>query len=104
MISCDIISSVLQNFGAGATFICFINLSHHYTIDNRGGRRDWKHVHTYMADACHGHMTISKVRKSHNFAIPQRLRLLPLRKYFVHCSRVAQGPEAKEERIRQFSE
>ena len=30
----------------------------HVGIDNRGGRRDWKHVHTYTADACHSHVTI----------------------------------------------
>ena len=69
------------------------------TIDNRGGRRDWKRLYMYTADARHGHVTLSKVRESHNFATPQRLHLLPSREVFVHCSRVARGPEVKE-RIR----
>ena len=46
------------------------------TIDSRGGRRDWKRLYVYTEDACHGHVTLSE---SHNFATPQRLRLLPLR-------------------------
>ena len=69
-------------------------------IDNRGGRRDWKRLYVYTADARHGHVTLSKVRESHNFATSQRLHLLPLRECL--CI-VAESPEvlkSKEERIR----
>ena len=50
-------------------------------------------MYVYAKDACHGHVTLSKVRESYNFATPQRLHLLPSRK--ILCSRVARGPEAK---------
>ena len=69
-------------------------------IDNRRGRRDWKRLYVYTADARHGHVTLSKVRESHNFATPQRLHLLPSRECL--CI-VAESPEvlkSKEERIR----
>ena len=54
-------------------------------------------VRVYTADARHGHVTLSKVRESHNnFATPQRLHLLPSRECLcIVYSRVARGPEVK---------
>ena len=47
-------------------------------------------MYRYMADACHGHVTLSKVRELHSFNTLQKLHLLPLRKTL--CI-VAKSPE-----------
>ena len=69
-------------------------------IDNRGGRRDWKRLYVYMADARHGHVTLSKVRKSQNFATPQRLHLLPSRECLCILAESPEVLKSKEEKIR----
>ena len=53
-----------------------------------------------MADACHSHVTLSKIGELHNFITPQRLHLLPLRK--TSCI-VAEVLKPKE-RTSSFSE
>ena len=80
-------SNIYQG-GSSVLLVC----KHDFTIDNRGGRRDWKRSYVYTADAPDRHVTLSKVHKLHNFATPQRLHL---ERVFVHCSRVARGPEVK---------
>ena len=66
---------------------------------DKSRRRDWKCLYMYAEDACHGHI---KVCKLHNFATLQRTTKIVFiaLKDFVHCSRVARGPEAKKERIK----
>ena len=65
-------------------------------IDNRGGRRDWKRLYVYTADARHGHVTLSKVRESHNLATyTAKAALIALERVFVYCSRVARDLEVK---------
>ena len=70
-------------------------------IDIRGGRRDWKRLYVYTADARHSHVTLSKVRESHNFATPQRLHLLPSRESL--CI-VAELPKVLKKESDTFSE
>ena len=68
-------------------------------IDNRGGR---KRLYVYTADARHGHVTLSKVRESHNFATPQKLHLLPSRECLCIVAESSEVLKSKEGRIRHF--
>ena len=56
------------------------------------------------ADACHGHVTPSKVYESHNFNILQRLHLSPSRKILCIVAEVPKVLKPKEEKISSFSE
>ena len=69
------------------------------TIDNRGGRRDLKHVYRYMADACRGHVKSSRIAQ---FGYTTKAAFVALEEDFVHCSRGAQGPEAKRRKNQQL--
>ena len=70
------------------------------TIDNRGGKRDWKRLYVYANDARDGHMTLTKFGESHNYVTPAKAVFVALERYLVHSSRVAPGLEAKKRKNR----
>ena len=71
-------------------------------IDNRGGKRDWKHLYMYADDARHGHVTLTKFANHTITLHQQRLRLLPSRETWCTPAESSEVLKPKEERIGQF--
>ena len=68
------------------------NLMFCFSIDNRGGRRDWKLSTHILADARHDHVTRSKFANTHNIAISVEGALFALAKGLVHLQAICQMP------------
>ena len=58
-------------------------------------------MYVYTEDACHGHVTLSKVRELYNFTTPQRLHFLPSRKTLCTVAESSEVQKPNEERINQ---
>ena len=56
------------------------------TIDNRGGRRDWKHLYVYADDARHSHVTLTEFCELHNYVTPAKAVFVALERDLVHSS------------------
>ena len=52
-------------------------------------------METYTDEACHGHVTLSKIGESHKFDASANAVFDALKGDLVCSSRVARGPEAK---------